>query len=100
MMMLDLLPKVTLEVIVMHSIVHHIIDQVTKQKPWKERKKISLNTEEQREQEVKQCSQGDTCRRRHHQPLRIPRVVMVNTVKYKVDLLAPLRCRMIMENKP
>src|ERR1700719_1182204 len=54
-------------------------------------------TEGQNEQAIKYDRQRNAYGRRHHQPLRVVRIVVMNTVKDKMELLPDSRPRFVME---
>lgn len=99
MLLLKFLPERILKLRMVQHIMGHIIEQVSQHKPCK--KAIQHSVRKQPfEKEEKSKRQWYTRRRRHNQSLRIIWIIMMYTVKNKMDSFTPFRRWIKMKNEP
>ena len=78
---------------------HHIVKQVANKEPDKKRRN-QRTAQDGIEEKIKQGSEGYADRRNHYQSFAVTRVIVMNTVKYKMDASSQLTGQLPMKEKP
>src|ERR1043165_5171891 len=96
--MLQIQPEFASEIKMMNRIMRHVIKQITGNESCKEWHH-QLIAKQKIEQHEKQSGQRNADRRNHHQPLAVAWIIMVHTVKDKMDAFADFSGRQPVKNK-
>src|SRR5689334_24744701 len=82
----------------MGRVMQHIITDIAENKPGENgRSEVPKN---QKENAVKQKGERDANTRRHHKPLRIIRIIVMDPVNYVMQSFSDASLGLIMENVP
>src|SRR4051812_8099074 len=80
----------------MSRVMDHVVKKITEKKSgegW--RRDLAEDDEEQSEKEKRQRNADDW---RHDQPAGVFRIIVVNPVEKKMELLSPAGCRLVVEH--
>src|SRR5438128_429560 len=99
MMLLDIQPEFAFEIEMMNRIMRHVIEKIPGKKAGKERHHICI-AKESPEHKIKQSSQWNAHCRNHYQSPAITWIIMMNSMKNKMQPLTDFSRRKPMENKP
>lgn len=98
MVLFNFLPNTIFKLSMVQHIMGHIIKQVAQYKAGK--KSIQqIYWQRPSEKKIKCSRQWNTCRWRHHQSLRIIRIIVVYTMEYKMNAFSPFRGGIKMEDE-